>query len=278
MKENSWDAVLVGASDPHGSEYPAARWKQVEWLTGFTGEAASVVVTRGHAGLWTDSRYFIQADEQLEGTGVELHRLRVPDAVPIPEWLAENASYILGAPEVSSYYLGEGVCPRKMNVALDGLGWKAGEVLEIDAALAKATESGEFSYGIVSVPNLLDAIWTDRPAVPATPIRTLDAEISGCESRLDKIGWLRKWMLCNEVDNILVSALDEIAWLLDVRATDIEYNPYVISYLLVSQESVRWFVKKEGYGDPDTRDSFDELAADEVSVEDYGAVDRKSVV
>ena len=89
MKENGWDAVLVGASDPHCSEYPAARWKQVEWLTGFTGEAASVVITHNHAGLWTDTRYFIQATAQLEGTGVELHKLRVPDAVPTPQAIAE---------------------------------------------------------------------------------------------------------------------------------------------------------------------------------------------
>ena len=83
MAENGWDAVVITGSDPHSSEYPAARWKQVEWLTGFTGEAGDVVVTADHAGLWTDSRYFIQAITQLEGTGVELHKTRVPGAVSI---------------------------------------------------------------------------------------------------------------------------------------------------------------------------------------------------
>ena len=90
MAERGWDAVVIYRTDPHSSEYPAARWKQVEWLTGFTGEAGDVVITMNHAGLWTDSRYFIQAVSQLEGTGVELHKTRQPDSVYIPQWLAEN--------------------------------------------------------------------------------------------------------------------------------------------------------------------------------------------
>lgn len=273
MKENGWDAVLVGASDPHCSEYPAARWKQVEWLTGFTGEAASVVITHNHAGLWTDTRYFIQATAQLEGTGVELHKLRVPDAVPIPQWLAENVDYIIGAPSAPSYWLGSGACPRKLSLVLDGLCWSAEEVLDIDSALSGATSSEEFRYEIISRPDFLGQLWTDRPAIPATPVQTLDIEISGGESRLDKIAWLRKWMLRSSVDNFLLTSLDEIAWLLNVRANDIEYNPYVISYLLVSQENVRWFVKKDGYDDSDTADSFEELAADDISIEDYNAVE-----
>ena len=273
MKENGWDAVLVGASDPHCSEYPAARWKQVEWLTGFTGEAASVVITRSHAGLWTDTRYFIQANAQLEGTGVELHKLRVPDAVPIPQWIAENVDYIIGAPSAASYWLGNGACPRKLSLVLDGLCWSAEEVLDIDAALSGATSSEEFRYEIISRPDFLSQLWTERPTIPATPVQTLDIEISGGESRLDKIGWLRKWMLRSSVDNFLLTSLDEIAWLLNVRANDIEYNPYVISYLLVSQENVRWFVKKDGYDDSDTADSFEELAADDISIEDYSSVE-----
>ena len=234
MKENGWDAVLVGASDPHCSEYPAARWKQVEWLTGFTGEAASVVITHNHAGLWTDTRYFIQATAQLEGTGAELH---------------------------------------KLSLVLDGLCWSAEDVLDIDSALSGATSSEEFRYEIISRPDFIGQLWTDRPAIPATPVQTLDIEISGGESRLDKIAWLRKWMLRSSVDNFLLTSLDEIAWLLNVRANDIEYNPYVISYLLVSQENVRWFVKKDGYDDSDTADSFEELAADDISIEDYNAVE-----
>ena len=88
MESNGWDAVVVSGSDPHSSEYPAPRWQQVKWLCGFTGEAGDLVITRDHAGLWTDSRYFIQAVSQLEGTGVELHKTRLPDSVTIPQWLS----------------------------------------------------------------------------------------------------------------------------------------------------------------------------------------------
>ena len=90
MRERGWDAVIITGGDPHGSEYPASRWKQVEWLSGFTGEAGDLVITLDHAGLWTDTRYFIQAVRQLEGTGVELHKTRVPDEVLIPEWLSSR--------------------------------------------------------------------------------------------------------------------------------------------------------------------------------------------
>ena len=90
MRRRGWDAVILTGSDPHASEYPAPRWKQVEWLFGFTGEAGDLVITDDHAGLWTDTRYFIQAVQQLRGTGIELHKMRVPEQVPIPEWLADR--------------------------------------------------------------------------------------------------------------------------------------------------------------------------------------------
>ena len=96
MRARGWDAVILTGSDPHGSEYPAERYKQIRWLTGFTGEAADLVVTADHAGLWTDTRYFIQANRQLDGTGVELHKTRVPGQVLIPEWLA---GYFANQPE-----------------------------------------------------------------------------------------------------------------------------------------------------------------------------------
>ena len=250
MARKGWDAVVVSGSDPHASEYPSPRWKQVEWLTGFTGEAGDVVVTRDHAGLWTDSRYFIQAVNQLEWTGVELHKTRVPGAVLIPQWLSVNAS----------------------TVALDGLCQSMGAVKEIEDALASTHPDGDFR--VVDVPDMFDSMWHDRPDIPATPVTTLDVECFGGISRLDKISWLRKWMLLQEVDKVLLTSLDEIAWLLNVRGNDIEYNPLVISYLLVSQEYVKWFVRKSAFmaSDPDTEDSFNELRMDEVDVEDYDAV------
>ena len=144
MTEKGWDAVLVSGSDPHASEYPAPRWQQVKWLSGFTGEAGDLVITHDHAGLWTDSRYFIQAIDQLEGTGIELHKTRIPGAVNIPQWLAQRAHV----------------------VALDGLCQSVSAVEEIS----------EEGCVVVDVPDMLGALWNDRPAVPQTPVTTLDAD------------------------------------------------------------------------------------------------------
>ena len=241
MAENGWDAVVVSGSDPHSSEYPAPRWQQVKWLTGFTGEAGDVVITHDHAGLWTDSRYFIQAEDQLEGTGVELHKTRVPGEVSIPRWLGE--------------------CSRI--VALDGLCQSVSAVSDIEAEGSQ----------VADVPDMFDSLWEDRPSLPVSPVTTLDVECFGGTPRLQKIEWLRKWMLIQGVDRMLLSSLDEIAWMLNVRGNDIEYNPLVISYLLVSQDSVKWFVRKDaGPFDPDTEDSFSELIADGIEVEDYDGV------
>ena len=243
MEKNGWDAVVVTGSDPHSSEYPAPRWQQVKWLSGFTGEAGDLVITGDHAGLWTDSRYFIQAVEQLDGTGVELHKTRVPGAVSIPEWLSS--------------------CARV--VAVDGLCQSAGAGQELSDSLP----DGE----IVSVPDMLNELWEDRPAVPVTPITTLDVDCFGGISRTERVAWLRKWMLLQGVDRVFLSSLDEIAWMLNVRGNDIEYNPLVISYLRVSQDSVRWFVKKgDAELDTETEDSFGELVADGVEIEQYDDV------
>lgn len=241
MRDNDWDAVVVFGTDPHSTEYPAERWKQVQWLTGFTGEAGDVVITHDHAGLWTDSRYFIQAETQLEGTGVALHKTRQPDSVSVPQWLRDNGIRV---------------------VALDGLCADSSTVDSIIAGL-------DGGY-VADVPDMLDALWADRPSVPVTPVETQDVESFGGEPRMDKISWLRKWMLLNDVDLVFLSSLDEIAWLLNVRASDIEYNPLVVSYLLVSQDFVKWFARgADEEPDPDTEDSFDELRMDDVEICDY---------
>ena len=251
MKSKGWDAVVICGTDPHSSEYPASRWKQVEWLTGFTGEAGDVVITATEAGLWTDSRYFIQAESQLAGTGVVLHKTRQPDSVYIPQWLSEK---------------------DLKTIAVDGL------CMSVD--FAGAIENASAGSELVEVPDILSAIWTDRPDIPVTPIVTLDVECFGGEQRQDKIAWLRGWMLQHECSHMLLSSLDEIAWMLNVRGNDIEYNPLVISYLLVSQEEVRWFVRKDvEHPDPDTEDSFAELEADDIIIDDYTALeDALSVI
>lgn len=243
MSDNGWDAVIITGSDPHASEYPAPRWQQVAWLSGFTGEAGDMVITQDHAGLWTDSRYFIQAARQLSGTSVELHRTRVPDAVDIPHWLAGKAR----------------------TIAVDGLCFTK----DMADAIERAAQEAGADCRIVDVPDLLSAVWTERPAVPATPVMTLSEETVG-KSRYEKLTELRKFLLLKGCDSMLIPALDEIAWLLNIRGEDIEYNPYSISYLFVSQSDAVWFVRKdEEEPDPDTADSFRELEADGVSIRQY---------
>ena len=244
MRGNGWDAVILTGSDPHASEYPARRWKQVEWVSGFTGEAGDLCITLDHAGLWTDTRYFIQAVKQLVGTGIELHKMRVPAQVPIPQWLASRGF-------------------EEPVIAVDGL-------CQTVAAAEALRKPFDVPVTIVPVPDLLSSLWEDRPAIPCTPIITLGEDLTG-ETRESKIHWLRKWMVFQGVDAIFLTALDEIAWLLNVRGSDVEYNPVVISYLLVTMEQVYWFVRKDMLEevDEETRASFDELAADEVTVCDY---------
>ncbi|MBQ9193844.1 MAG: aminopeptidase P family protein [Bacteroidales bacterium] len=244
MRERGWDAVILTGSDPHASEYPARRWKQVEWVSGFTGEAGDLCITLDHAGLWTDTRYFIQAVKQLAGTGIELHKMRVPEQVPIPQWLASRG-------------FAEPV------VAVDGL-------CQTVAAMATLRQAFDVPVTIVSVPDLLSPLWVDRPAIPSTPVITLGEDLTG-ESRESKVHWLRKWMILQGVDACFLTALDEIAWLLNVRGSDVEYNPVVISYLLVTMDRVYWFVRKNAFAVPDeeTQASFDELSADEIVICDY---------
>ncbi len=248
MRSKGWDAVVLTGNDPHNSEYSAPRWLQAGWVSGFSGEG-DLVVTDDHAGIWTDTRYFIQASRQLPGTGVELHKTRVPGQVLIPEWLAAHfADY------------------DSVIVAVDGLGMNAATVLDIKKAM------GDKAI-IVDAPNMLDPIWEGRPPVPQTPVITLGAETVGW-SRTQKLTWIRKWLQDNGSDAILITALDEIAWMLNVRGQDVEYNPVVMSYLLVTRDDAFWFVRK-GPVDPDdheTEDSFYELTSDGVNIQDYSDI------
>ena len=241
MRENGWDILILTGSDPHASEYPAERWKQVPWASGFTGEAGDLVVTADHAGLWTDTRYFIQARRQLEGTGIELHKLRVPEAVSIEEWIAAL----------------EWDHPV---IAVDGLCFTAAAVRALQEAVPGAR--------IETVPDVLSPLWEDRPAVPVTPIITLGEDLAG-ESREERLHRLRRWMVLHQLDAVFVSALDEIAWLLNVRGSDIEYNPFVISYLLVTLDDARWFVRRSEDVDAETEESLVELEADGVMIRGY---------
>ena len=251
MRSRGWDAVVITGSDPHSSEYPALRWKQVEWVSGFTGEAGELVITADHAGLWTDTRYFIQAEKQLAGTDIVLHKTRVPDEVLIPEWLSRQ----------------DFDCDEEGPViAVDGLATNVGEVEGIAEAFSGRVR-------IVSAPDFLSPLWRGRPVIPATPIITLGRDITG-ESRIERIAALREALAAKECDAMLVTALDEVAWLLCVRGNDVEFNPVVISYLVVTMDAVKWFVRKDSFDaiDSDTEDSFSELTDEGIDILPYDSI------
>ena len=249
IRKLGYDAVIITGTDPHSSEYPAPRWKQVEWVSGFTGEAGDLVITQDHAGLWTDSRYFIQANQQLAGSGIELHKTRVPEEIPIPQWLA-------------------GIFQTKpVKVAFDGLCQSVGAINELEKALRATYGLG--GYELIDQPDMLSALWTDRPAIPHTPVTWLDEKTMG-ETRKEKLAWLREEMKKAGCGAMFLTALDEIAWLLNVRATDIDYNPYVISYLLVTQQNAIWFVRNVS----DVPDAPGVICADYAVIED-ALEDRK---
>lgn len=248
MRERGWDAVVFTGSDPHGSEYPSDRWKQVRWLSGFTGECGDLVVTLDHAGLWTDTRYFIAAGQQLPGTGVELHKTRVPEQVLIPEWMAQTFA---GQDEVI--------------IAVDGLCVGAEYVQDI----IEAVEATGADCLVASVPDLLDKFWRDRPEIPQTSITTVELG----ESRSAKLAWIRRFVESKECDGILLTALDDIAWQLNVRGADIEYNPMVISYLLITRDEVSWFVIKDPVDDEQSLRSFAVLEDEGVRILPYSDIE-----
>lgn len=238
MRSRDMDAIVFYGCDPHISEYPALRWKQVEWLTGFTGEAGDLVITADHAGLWTDSRYFIQATRQLEDTGVSLHKTRIPGAVSIEDWL-------------------------KAHLSEDG-------VIAIDS-LCTSVESYKSLCGVskvLCIPDMLNVFWEDRPSVVQTPIFAVNPG----ESREEKISWLREEISRRGCEYFLIASLDEIAWLLNVRAGDVEYNPFVISYLLVGLDDMKWFVLRDEVEDDSTSNTLDTLEGEGVQICRYDEV------
>ena len=235
MRSTDLDAVIIYAGDPHFSEYPAARWKQVEWLCGFTGEAGDLAITLDDAGLWTDSRYFIQAEQQLAGTGVALHKSRIVGEESIGDWLIKE--------------IGEGA-----RVGVDSLCTSVSSLKELQQY-----------FEVVGIPDILSPLWEDRPAIPQSPVYSINPG----ESREEKVDWLRALLADNACDYILISELDQIDWLLNLRASDIEYNPLLIAYLLLGQEDAKLYVIKDDYDDSVSEYTFEMLQSEGVEVLPY---------
>lgn len=218
MDRESLDAYIVSGTDPHNSEYLPAAWHQREWISGFTGSFGTVVVLKEDAGLWTDTRYFIQAEKQLSGSGIQLHKLRIPEAVDYPEWLAATL-------------------PAGSRVGLDSFCTSVSDMKNLQEKL----EAREIK--VVEKTDLLGDIWMDRPALPENPLFIVPSETAG-KSASEKIQMVRQLLKDKRADYFVFSALDEIAWLYNIRCNDIEYNPVAISYAIVGVDKAYLFIKR----------------------------------
>lgn len=214
MRQNDLTAYIIPGTDPHASEYMAAHWTETTWFSGFTGEAGTVVVTLNRALLWTDSRYYLQADSQLAGTGIELMRASDIDCPEITDWL------------ISEHTTTVGVNPEM---------WSVNDYRAMQQQLA------DEGIALQSV-DLIRLLWTDgRPAIPATPLYEYEERFAG-ESVSSKLTRIRAAIRQKKADAMVISALDEIAWLLNIRGYDVEFNPVVISYVVLEQECATLFI------------------------------------
>ena len=222
MRREKLDAFIFPSTDPHNSEYVPDRWKGREWISGFNGSAGTAVVTMNSAALWTDSRYFIAAADQLSGTEFQLMKLKIEGTPTISEWLGSELR------EVNSAQVGvDGMCNSTANV----------EVLVSDLRR---------EGGITVRTNLdpLDIVWTDRPQIPASKVEIQPVELAG-ETVASKLTRIRKALRDLHADGMLMSALDDVAWTLNLRGTDVHCTPVFVSYLLISTTSATLYINKE---------------------------------
>ena len=219
MKREHLAAFIFPSTDAHQSEYVADHWLGRAWISGFNGSAGTAVVTMTSAALWTDSRYFLAAEEQLQGTEFQLMKLKIPGTPSIAEWLGKELADV-SSPEVG----------------LDG--W-VNSYVSTTGLIADLRKAGGITVRTNFDP--LAEIWTERPAIPENPIEIQPIEYAG-EDVSSKIERIRKALRASHADGMLVSALDDIAWTLNLRGTDVHCNPVFVSYLLIASDKVSLFV------------------------------------
>ena len=209
MREAGVAAYVVPGNDPHASEYMASHWCEMQWLSGFNGESGTVVVTEDRALLWTDSRYYLQAGIELKDSTIELMRESDIDCPSVVNWLSENVQGLIG------------VNPEMFSVN-DFAEWK--EKIQLKSI------------------DLIRPLWTEgRPAIPADKLYPYSADFAG-ETVESKLARMREQLAAKKGDALIISALDEIAWLLNIRGNDVEYNPVVISYVVLEADKCTLFV------------------------------------
>ena len=221
MKETGIDAYLIPTDDFHGSEYVGEYFKCRKYITGFTGSAGTAVIMQDMAGLWTDGRYFIQAADQLEGTGITLFKMGEPEVPTVHEFLKKN--------------LTQGMC-----LGFDGRTVSAKEAAELEKMLDENGVSLSVDH------DLAGDIWENRPVLSCEPVTELDIKWAG-ESRADKCARIRKAMEKKGADLFVLTSLDDIAWLLNIRGGDIHCCPVVLSYLVMTKTEIRLFANEKAF-------------------------------
>jgi Xaa-Pro aminopeptidase len=244
MEENGIDACIIPSTDPHMGEYIPGHWSIKEWVSGFSGSAGTVVITKEFAGLWTDSRYFLQAESQLKGSDIKLVRLIIPHTPEHIDWLAGNL-------------------PGGSRVAIDG------RVCSVAMATHIRSVFDKKGISLVTDIDIPGAVWKDRPPLPLDSVFNHDVKYSG-ESRKDKISRLRDSMIRHNAGFMLLCALDEIAWLFNLRGTDISYNPVFVSYALISMNDAILFINP----DKISCELLNEMQAEGIGIMDYADIHR----
>lgn len=245
MRREHLSACIFPSTDPHQGEYIPDHWKGREFISGFNGSAGTAVVTLTSAALWTDSRYFIAAADQLKGTEYQLMKLKIEGTPTIAEWLGKE-------------------CGAGAEVSIDGWCSSSNAVKELIADLRK-------EGGITVRTNLdpLKLIWRNRPVIPENPVELYPMKYAG-ESTKDKIARIREALRKRHADGMLMAALDDIAWTLNLRGTDVHCNPVFVSYLLISSKAVTLYINKVKLS-PEVLAYLD---AEHIKVEDYEQVEN----
>lgn len=241
MKNHGVDAYIIPSSDPHQSEYVADHWKSRIWLAGFTGSAGTVVVTQQFAGVWTDSRYFIQAEAELKGTKFTLQKQGVPHAPEHADWLAVHL-------------------PKGAKVGCDGALFSVSQIRHLAKVLPKEIE-------LDTEVDLIGKVWKERPPLPQGKVFTHDVEYAG-QTRVEKLTALRARMLEAAADFYLITTLDDVAWTFNIRSNDVEFNPVAIAYALVGHEIAYLFIDEQKVDN----NLVNEFRGDGIFVKDYDSV------
>ena len=219
FRPNNIKAFIIPSTDPHLSEYVAPYWMSREWISGFTGSAGTAVILMDKAGLWTDSRYFLQAEKELEGSGITLYKEMLPETPSITKFLCQNLK------------------PGE-SVSIDGKMFSVQQVEQMKEDLAPY----QLQVNLFGDP--LKNIWKDRPSMPDAPAFIYDVKYAG-KSCGEKVAAIRTELKEKGIFALFLSSLDEIAWTLNLRGSDVHCNPVIVSYLLVTQDEVVYFISPE---------------------------------